>query len=48
VDDARAGFVVFLFGDPHGLEGGKRGKDGATDPYGVLPFGGSDDLDLDG
>jgi len=48
VDDSWARLVVLLLGDPHLLEGGKRGKDGATDPYGVLPFGGSDDLDLDG
>lgn len=48
VDDSRAGFVVFLFGDPHLLEGGQGGQDGTTDPYGVLPFWGCDDLDLDG
>merc|ERR1712055_843086 len=48
VDDAGAGLVVLLLGDPHGLEGGQRGKDGATDPYGVLTLRGSDDLDLDG
>lgn len=48
MDDSRAGFVVFLLGDPHLLEGGEGGQDGATDPYGVLPFWGSDDLDLDG
>lgn len=48
VDDAWAGFVVFLLGDPHLLEGGQGSQDGATDPDGVLPFWGSDDLDLDG
>lgn len=48
VDDAGAGLVVFLLGDPHLLEGGQGGQDGSTDPYGVLPFWGSDDLDLDG
>lgn len=48
VDDSRAGLVVFLFGDPHLLEGGEGSQDGSADPYGVLPFWGSDDLDLDG
>ncbi|KAF4532500.1 hypothetical protein B566_EDAN003076 [Ephemera danica] len=48
VDDARAGLIVLLLGDPHLLEGGQGGEDGATDPYGVLPLRGSDDLDLDG
>jgi len=48
VNDSRAGFVVFLFGDPHLLEGGEGGQDGSTDPYGVFPFWGSNDLDLDG
>ena len=46
VDNGRAGLVVLLFADPHGLEGGQRGKDGATDPDGVLPLRWSDDLDL--
>merc|ERR1712193_416515 len=32
----------------HMLEGGERGEDGASDPDGVLPLGGSDDLNLDG
>ncbi|CAL7935109.1 unnamed protein product [Xylocopa violacea] len=48
VDDAWAGLVVFLLGDPHLLEGGQRSQDGPADPYGVLPLGRSDDLDLDG
>lgn len=47
VDNSRAGFVVFLFGDPHLLEGGQGSQDGSTDPYGVFPFWGCDDLDLD-
>ena len=46
VDDGWARFVVLLFGDPHLLEGGEGGQDGAADPYGVLPLGRSDDLDL--
>jgi len=48
VDDGWAGLVVFGFADPHGLEGGQRRQDGATDPYGVFALGGSDDLDLHG
>ena len=48
MDDGRAGLVVLLLGDPHLLEGGEGGQDGATDPDGVLPLGRSNDLDLDG
>jgi len=48
VDNAGAGLVVLLFGDPHLLEGGQRGQDRTTDPYGILPLGRSDNLDLDG
>ena len=48
MNDARAGFVVLLLGDPHLLEGGQRGQDGTTDPDGVFALRGSDDLDFDG
>merc|ERR1739848_44769 len=48
VDDGGAALVVLLLGDPHLLEGGQGGQDGASDPDGVLPLWGSDDLDLDG
>ena len=48
VDDGGSGFVVLGLGDPHSLEGGEGGEDGATDPDGVLPLWGSDDLDLHG
>merc|ERR1711939_948313 len=48
VDDGWAALIVLLLGDPHLLEGGQGGEDGATDPYGVLPLGRSNDLDLDG
>ena len=41
-------FIVLLLRDPHLLKGGERSQDGATDPDGVLPFRGGDDLDLDG
>ena len=40
--------IIFLLGDPHLLEGGQRGQDRSSDPDGVLPLRGSNDLDLDG
>ncbi len=46
VDNGRSTLVIFLLGDPHLLEGGKRGKDGASNPYGVLPLWWGNDLDL--
>ena len=46
VDDGWAGLVVFLLADPHLLEGGQGGEDGAADPYGVLALWWCDDLDL--
>jgi hypothetical protein len=46
VDDRRTGLIVLLLGDPHLLECGKGGQDGASDPDGVLSLGRSDDLDL--
>jgi len=48
VDDGWARLIVLLFGDPHLLEGGERGQDGASDPDRVFPFRGSNDLDLHG
>merc|ERR1712152_98322 len=48
VDNGWAAFIVFLLGDPHLLEGGKGRQDGSSDPDGVFPFWGSNDLDLDG
>jgi len=48
VDDGWAGLVVLLLGDPHLLEGGEGSKDGSSDPDGVFPLGGSNDLDLHG
>jgi len=48
VDNAWARLVIFSLGDPHGLKGGQRGQDRATDPDGVLSFWWSDDLDLHG
>merc|ERR1711922_11494 len=48
VNHGGAALVVLLLGNPHLLEGGEGGQDGSSDPDGVLPLGGSDDLDLDG
>ena len=48
VHNGWARLVVLLLGDPHLLEGGEGGQDGSSDPDGVLPLGGSDDLDLHG
>jgi len=48
VDNGWARLVVFFLGDPHLLEGGERGEDGASDPDGVFSLWGSDDLDLHG
>merc|ERR1719317_233194 len=48
VDNGWARFVVFLFADPHLLEGGEGSQDGSSNPYGVFPFWWSDDLDLHG
>ena len=43
-----ARFIIFLFGDPHLLEGGEGSQDGATNPYRVLSLWWGDDLDLHG
>ena len=48
VYDGRSGLVVLGLGDPHLLEGGEGGEDGSSDPDGVLPLRGGDDLDLHG
>ena len=48
MNNCGSSLVVFLLGDPHLLEGGKGGQDGASDPDGVLPLGRSDDLNLHG
>jgi len=48
VHDGGAGLVVLLLADPHLLEGGEGGQDGASDPDGVLPLGGGDDLEQEG
>merc|ERR1719508_124760 len=48
VNNGWAALIVFLLGDPHLLEGGEGSKDGSSDPDGVFPLWGSNDLDLDG
>merc|ERR1719508_490929 len=48
VDNGWAALIIFLLGDPHLLEGGEGSKDGSSDPDGVFPLWGSNDLDLDG
>merc|ERR1712026_344186 len=48
VDSGWAALIVFLLGDPHLLEGGKGRQDGASDPDGVFPLRGSNNLDLNG
>ena len=48
MNDGWSCFVVFLLGDPHGLEGGKGSENGTSDPDGVFPFWWGDDLDLHG
>ena len=45
MDNGGAALVVLLLGDPHLLEGRERGKNGTTDPDGVLALGRRDDLD---
>ena len=48
VDNGWSALIILLLGDPHLLEGGEGGKDGSSDPDGVLPLWWSNDLDLDG
>merc|ERR1712099_31759 len=48
VDNGWAALIVFLLGDPHLLEGGKGRQDGSSDPDGVFPLRGSNNLDLNG
>merc|ERR1740124_437830 len=48
VDNGWATLIILLLGDPHLLEGGEGRKDGTSNPDGVLPLWGSNDLDLDG
>ena len=48
VHDGWSALIVLLLGDPHLLEGGERGQDGATDPDGVLTLWRRNDLDLHG
>merc|ERR1711994_959181 len=45
VDNARSTLVVLLLFDPHLLERGQGGQDGATNPHRVFAFWRGDDLD---
>lgn len=44
MDNGWAGFIVLLLCDPHLLEGGQGGQDGATDPDRVLALRWGNDL----
>ena len=44
VDYTGACLVELLLGDPHGVEGGERGVDGAAEPARVFTFVVLDDL----
>ena len=48
VDDGRTSLIVLLLTDPHLLERGQAGQNGAPNPNGILPLWGSDDLDFHG
>merc|ERR1719410_560150 len=48
VDNGWAALIVFLLGDPHLLEGGEGRQDGSSNPDGVFPLRGSNNLDLNG
>ena len=45
--NAGANVVKLALGDPHLLEGGEGGEDGAANPYAVLALGQCQDVDLD-
>ena len=47
MDNGWAALIVLLLGDLHLLDGGKRSKDGASNPDRVIPLCGSNNLDLD-
>lgn len=44
VDNGGARLVILLLADPHLLEGGERGQDGASNPDRVLPLWGGNNL----
>ena len=46
VDDRWTRFIIFLFWDPHLLEGWKWGQDGTTNPDGIFSFWWSNDFDF--
>ena len=44
MDNGGPCLIILWLADPHLLEGGKRGQDGASDPDRVLPLWGSNNL----
>ena len=38
MDDGCSGFLIILLANPHGLESGEGGENGATDPDKELSF----------
>jgi hypothetical protein len=46
VNDSWSTLVVFLLGHPEVLEGTQTGEDTSSDPDGIFPLGGCDDLDF--
>jgi hypothetical protein len=48
VDDSGSTLIILTLGNPHLLESTQTSQDTASNPYGILPFGRSNDLDLHG
>ena len=48
MDNGWSRLVVLVLRDPHLLEGAETGKDGASDPDGILALGRCNNLDLHG
>merc|ERR1719164_444533 len=48
VHNAGASILELFLGDPHGLEGSQRGKNGSTNPHRVFALGRCNHLDLHG
>ena len=48
VDNGGSSFLIFLFGDPHSLEGWQWAEDRSSDPDQEFPLSRSNDLDLHG
>ena len=48
VNNGSSRLIILLLRDPHLLEGGEGGQDGATNPYRVFPLWWSNNPDLHG